>query len=237
MDYGRLIEEAREKAREVENASSLPQVDLKKYIDYTLLKPEATYDDIINLCNTAIKRQYFGVCVNPHYASFIREHLKPAGIATCAVVGFPLGATLKKVKMYETELLLNAGMNEIDMVMNIGAFKSGEYKFVEEEIKAIASIHPHVKVIIETALLTDEEKITATKIVVNSGARFVKTSTGFSKGGATYFDVALLRMAAGNSIGVKAAGGIRTVDKALRMIMAGADRIGTSTDLLGNEEK
>ncbi len=237
MDYGKLIEEARERAKEAETAQSLPRVDLKKYIDYTLLKPEATYQDVINLCNTAIKRQYFGVCVNPHYASFAKEHVKAAGITTCAVVGFPLGATLKKVKMYETELLLNAGIEEIDMVMNIGAFRSGEYRFVEEEIRAVASIHPHVKVIIETALLTDEEKIKATKIVVNAGARFVKTSTGFSRGGATYFDVALLRLAAGNSIGVKAAGGIRSADRALRMIMAGADRIGTSTDLLGNEEK
>jgi len=236
MDYGKIIEEARKRAEEAESTTSLPQVDLRKFIDYTLLKPEATRSDIEKLVETAIKRKYYSVCVNPHYASLIKDRTRSTEIATCAVVGFPLGATLKKVKMYETELLLHAGIDEIDMVMNIGAFKSGEYSFVEEELRAVASIHPHVKVIIETALLTDEEKITATKIVVNSGAQFVKTSTGFSKGGATYFDVALLRIVAGNTIGVKAAGGIRTVEKALRMILAGADRIGTSTDLLAENE-
>ncbi len=232
MDSRQLIEEARQKALKAENAQKLPDVRLNEFIDYTLLKPEARYEDIINLCNTAIKREYYSVCVNPFYASFAREHVRMTNVKACAVVGFPLGANTTKVKMYETELLLSAGMDEVDMVMNIGAFKSGEYKLVEDEIRSITSIHPSVKVIIETALLTDEEKITATKIVMNAGARFVKTSTGFSKGGATLFDVALLRLVAGNHIGVKASGGIRTKEKALRMILAGADRIGTSTDLL-----
>ncbi|MDI6889139.1 MAG: deoxyribose-phosphate aldolase [Methanocellales archaeon] len=201
---------------------------LAKTIDHTLLRSDATADDIRRLCIEAKEYHFASVCVNPIHVSLATGLLKKTDIKVCTVIGFPLGATTSDVKAFEAKNAIENGAREVDMVMNIGAFKSGDYDVVKKDIKAVvdAADGRIVKVIIETGLLTDEEKIKACQLVKEAGADFVKTSTGFY-GKATVRDVALMRKAFGK--GVKASGGIRTWKDAIALIKAGATRIGTST--------
>jgi deoxyribose-phosphate aldolase len=205
---------------------------INEYIDHTILKPEATESQIINLCNEAKEYAFKSVCVNPYYVPLVSNELKKSRVKTCAVIGFPLGATNCEIKSFETHTLIFSGAQEIDMVINIGALKDGLYDVVEDEIWAVTAAAKDkalVKVIIECCLLTDEEKIKACQISMKAGAGFVKTSTGFSTGGATLKDVALMKSIVGDRAGVKASGGIRDYKTALAMITAGATRIGTSS--------
>lgn len=207
-------------------------MDIAQFIDHTLLKPDATESDITKLCEEAKKYHFASCCVNPYWVSLVSNLLSGSGIKTCSVVGFPLGASHTMVKYSEAERCVRDGTEEIDMVMNIGAFKSGNLSLVSNEIKEIVRrTEVLVKVIIETCLLTTDEKIEATKIIMDGGAHFVKTSTGFSKYGATVEDVKLLKGVVGKRIGVKASGGIRTYQQAMDMIEAGATRIGTSASV------
>jgi len=204
-------------------------------IDHTLLKPDATEAQIAQLCHEARKYNFAAVCVNPTHVKLCAQLLKGSAVRVCTVVGFPLGATPTEVKAYETRQAIDDGATEIDMVINIGALKSKDYALAARDVATVvATAHAGgaiVKVIIEAALLTDEEKVIASKLCKEAGADFVKTSTGFSSGGATVHDVALIRRAAGPSIGVKAAGGIRTYADAQQMIEAGATRIGASASV------
>ena len=205
--------------------------ELAQYLEHTLLKPEATVADIINLCEEAKKNQLGGVCINPCYVALARHLLSGTGVKVITVIGFPLGATYPEVKELEAKMAADNHADEIDMVMNISAFKTGDYQAVENEIKrVVAAAAPSlVKVIIETALLTDAEKRKACQLVIAGGAQFVKTSTGFAKSGATVSDVRLLKEEIGNAaLGIKAAGGIRDAATARAMLEAGATRIGTS---------
>ena len=205
--------------------------ELAQYLEHTLLKPEATVADIIQLCEEAKKYQLGGVCINPCYVALARHLLSGTGVKVITVIGFPPGATYPEVKELEAKMAADNHADEIDMVMNISAFKTGDYQAVENEIKrVVAAAAPSlVKVIIETALLTDEEKRKACQLVIAGGAQFVKTSTGFAKSGATVSDVRLLKEeSAGSGIGIKAAGGIRDAATAKAMLEAGATRIGTS---------
>ncbi len=207
--------------------------DLAKYIDHSLLKPTATYQDIERICNEAIEYGFYSVCINPFHVRRVREILKDSEVKICTVVGFPLGANTLKSKLIEATTAQMDGAHELDIVWNLGAFKSGDYVYVEEEIRTLvcyteSCIH---KIIVETAYLTDEEKIKAVEIVVNSGAEFIKTSTGFAPEGAKVEDVKLFKELAGNKVKIKAAGGIRDYETALKMIKAGADRLGTSHSL------
>ena len=205
--------------------------ELAQYLEHTLLKPEATVADIIKLCEEAKKYQLEGVCINPCYVALARHLLSGTGVKVITVIGFPLGATYPEVKALEAKMAADNHADEIDMVMNISAFKTGDYQAVENEIKmVVAAAAPSlVKVIIETALLTDEEKRKACQLVITGGAQFVKTSTGFAKSGATVSDVRLLKEeSTGSGIGIKAAGGIRDAATAKAMLEAGATRIGTS---------
>lgn len=204
---------------------------LAQYLEHTLLKPEATVADIIKLCEDAKKYQLRGVCINPCYVALARHLLAGTGVKVITVIGFPLGATYPEVKALEARMAAENHADEIDMVMNISAFKTGDYQAVESEIKLVvgAAVPFPVKVIIEAALLTDEEKRKACQLVIAGGAQFVKTSTGFAKSGATVSDVRLLKEeTAGSGLGIKAAGGIRDAVAAKAMIEAGATRIGTS---------
>ena len=207
-------------------------MSIAKYLEHTLLKPEATVTDIMKLCAEAKEYNLGGVCVNTCYAGLARHLLTGTDVKIVTVVGFPLGADRSEVKALATKLAVDEDhVDEVDMVMNMSAFKSGNYDGVVEDIAAVVeAAKPYaVKVIIETCLLTDEEKVKACELVAKGGAAFVKTSTGFSKGGATTHDVAILaREAKRYGIGVKAAGGIRDYETAKAMIAAGADRIGTS---------
>jgi deoxyribose-phosphate aldolase len=204
-------------------------------IDHTLLKPEATYDQIAQLCEEAREYGFTAVCVNPTNVKLAAELLKGSPVAVCTVIGFPLGATLPEVKAYEAQQTIHHGATEIDMVINIGALKSEDYELVEQDIAAVArTCHDNgaiCKVIIEAALLTEEEKITACQLAKKAGSDYVKTSTGFGPGGATVEDVTLMRRVIGPSMGIKAAGGIRTLETAKKMIEAGATRIGTSSSV------
>ncbi len=206
-----------------------------KYIDHTLLKADTTSDQIANICYEAKNYHFASVCVNPWYVKLCAEILKNTDIKVSTVVGFPLGMTTTEVKRFESHEALKNGAKEIDMVMNIGALKGKNLKVVQQDIQTIVSeAHPSgalVKVIIETCLLTQEEKITSCEIVKNAGADFVKTSTGFSTGGATVADVALMKRIVGPNIGVKASTGIRTLDDFLSLIKAGATRFGTSAGI------
>ena len=201
-------------------------------IDHTLLKPDATPDEIAQLAYEARKFSFATVCVNPTHVRLAAELLKDSEVKVCTVIGFPLGATQPEVKAFETEDAIRDGATEIDMVINIGALKSRDYKLVARDIKAVVDIaHPQgalVKVILETALLTDEEKIAGSLLAREAGADFVKTSTGFGPGGATVEDIALMRRAVGPSMGVKASGGIKNLADAEGMVQAGATRIGAS---------
>jgi deoxyribose-phosphate aldolase len=210
------------------------QPSLAGMIDHTLLKPEATHDQVAQLCYEARKHGFATVCVNPTHVPLAAQLLRGSPVGVCTVVGFPLGATPPDVKAYEAQLSLDQGATEIDMVINIGALKSKDYEMVARDIRAVVRVcHAHtppalVKVIIEAALLTDEEKIAACLLAKESGADYVKTSTGFASGGATVADVALMRRTVGPAMGVKAAGGVRTRDEANAMVAAGATRLGAS---------
>lgn len=202
------------------------------WIDHTLLKPEASAVQIRNLCQEAVQHHFAAVCVNPAFVPLARGLLVDSKVAVCTVVGFPLGATLPTYKVFETLASLQAGAQEIDMVLNIGAMKGQAYGLVWNDIEAVVQIAHHggaiVKVILENALLTRREKILGCLISKAAGADFVKTSTGFGPGGATQEDVELMRRVVGPKIGVKAAGGIRSLEDAQGMIRSGANRIGAS---------
>jgi deoxyribose-phosphate aldolase len=211
---------------------ALSAEQLARYIDHTLLKPEASRDQILKLCREAVEHHFASVCVNPCWVRLCAEALRGSEVKVCTVIGFPLGATLSTVKAFEAEECIRQGAGEVDMVINIGALKTGDRQYVEDDIRAVVerahALGALVKVIIETVLLTQEEKVLACRLSQAAGADFVKTSTGFAGGGATVEDVALMRQVVGDAMGVKAAGGIRTYADALRMIQAGANRLGTS---------
>lgn len=204
---------------------------LNKYIDHTLLKPDASQEQIMNLIEEATEHDFASVCVNPTWVAFAAQALKGTDVKVCTVIGFPLGANTPEVKAFEAEDAIQNGVDEIDMVINIGALKSQDYELVEKDIRAVveAAKGTLVKVIIETCLLTDDEKVKACQIAQKAGADFVKTSTGFSTGGATVVDVALMRKTVGPNMGVKASGGARSYEDALAFIKAGATRIGASS--------
>ncbi|MDO4377568.1 MAG: deoxyribose-phosphate aldolase [Erysipelotrichia bacterium] len=206
---------------------------LNKYIDHTLLKPEATHKQIEELCHQALKYDFASVCVNSCYASYCYQLLKDSDVKVCCVVGFPLGACDSKTKAFETKQAIAAGAQEIDMVINIGLAKEHNWQAVKDDIAEVvnAAEGKTVKVIIETCLLTDDEKAEACICAMMADATFVKTSTGFSKSGATVEDVFLMKSVVGKKCQVKAAGGIRTYDDALKMIEAGADRLGCSSSV------
>ena len=214
------------------NASGGPAGSVASMIDHTLLKPDATRKDIEQLCREAADYKFATVCVNPTWVSTCAQLLRGTGVLVTSVVGFPLGATTPDVKHYETRRAIFDGAREIDMVINIGALKSGDLRLVERDIEGVASPCRESgavsKVIIEAALLTDEEKITACTLAKAAGADFVKTSTGFASGGATAADVALMRRVVGEQMGVKAAGGVRDLEGLKAMIAAGATRVGAS---------
>ena len=209
---------------------SLTREELASYIDHTLLKPEASREQIRAVCEEAKQYHFASVCVNPCWVPLIAEELKDSGVSVCCVIGFPLGASLSSVKAFEAREAVAAGAQEIDMVINVGAVKSGGWELVREDIAAVnaAKGTAKLKVIIETCLLTDEEKVRVCQIAKEAGADFVKTSTGFSTGGATVHDVELMRKTVGPEMGVTASGGVRTLADALAMIEAGASRLGAS---------
>ncbi len=206
---------------------------LASFIDHTLLKPEATPAEIEKLCTEAIQYQFSSVCIQPSYVELSSSLLRNTNVKVCTVIGFPTGATTTTVKQAEAEEALHNGAQELDMVIHIGMLKVGKIDYVKNDILSIVSTakpsHAIVKVIIETCLLTDDEKQLACRIAMEAGADYVKTSTGFSKGGATVEDVQLIRRVVGASMGVKASGGVRTREQALTMIAAGATRLGTSS--------
>lgn len=207
---------------------------INRYIDHTLLKPESTQEQIDHLIAEAKRHNFASVCVNPTWVSYSAKQLADSDVNVCTVVGFPLGANTSAVKAFEAKDAIANGADEVDMVINIGRLKSGQYQEVQDDIKAVvdASGDKLVKVIIETCLLTKEEKIKACQLSVAAGADYVKTSTGFSTGGATVADVSLMRQTVGSNIGVKASGGARSLKDALAFVEAGATRIGTSSGVV-----
>jgi deoxyribose-phosphate aldolase len=208
--------------------------DVAKYIDHTLLKPEATQDQFEQLCDEAAEFSFYSVCVNSYWVEFCARRLRGKAVKICSVIGFPLGAMDSRSKAFETRGAIDNGASEIDMVINVGALKSGDLMTVEKDINAVARACRSttvLKVIIETCLLTDDEKVLACEISKGAGAQFVKTSTGFSKGGATAHDIALMRRVVGPSMGIKASGGVRTYEDARLMIESGATRIGASASV------
>jgi deoxyribose-phosphate aldolase len=239
---GECVIKCEDKIKEVVNAgasrltSTLGNVDMStdiaKLIDHTLLKADATQDQIAQLCYEARKFGFAAVCVNPTHVKLCSQLLQGSQVHVCTVVGFPLGATPPEVKAYETQQAIDDGATEVDMVINIGALKSKDYALVERDVAMVArACHTGgaiLKVIIEAALLTDEEKVIACQLAKAAGAEYVKTSTGFGPGGATAHDVALMRQAVGPGLGVKAAGGIKNLADAKEMVAAGATRIGAS---------
>lgn len=208
---------------------------IARLIDHTLLRPEAVHADIVELCRQALENNFASVCLNPYWVPFAASQLAGTEVKVCTVVGFPFGANSTETKVAETEDALRAGAQEIDVVLNIGALRDGEEETVEEEIGLVAAVCHRagaiLKVILETALLSDEQKTTACTLAKNAGADFVKTSTGFGPSGATAHDVALMRRAVGGEIGVKASGGIRSLDDLLSMLDAGATRIGATASV------
>jgi deoxyribose-phosphate aldolase len=213
------------------DAEDVPR-DLAKFIDHTLLRPDATADEIDTMCDEALEFGFASVCINPTWVKRSAERLRGSEVKVCTVIGFPLGATPPEIKATEARRALRDGAREVDMVINIGALKSGDLDLVLADIeKVVDAAHEGgaiAKVILETALLTDEEKVIAASLAKKAKADFVKTSTGFSGGGATVYDVALMRETVGPSMGVKASGGVRTLEDAEDMIAAGATRIGAS---------
>ncbi|MED1468297.1 deoxyribose-phosphate aldolase [Bacillus salipaludis] len=207
-------------------------VKIAAMIDHTLLKPDATRQQIETLCQEAKEYKFFSVCVNPGWVKTCSDLLNGSDVKVCTVIGFPLGATTSETKAFETKNAIDHGADEVDMVINIGALKDHNDQLVESDIRAVvdaAEARALTKVIIETSLLTQEEKIRACQLAVQAGADFVKTSTGFSSGGATIEDIALMRQTVGPELGVKASGGVRSTEDALKMIEAGATRIGASS--------
>lgn len=212
----------------------MQRAELAKRIDHTLLGPVAGREAVRTLCEEALQFGVASACVSPYYAGLVHELLKGSDVKTCVVIGFPHGMNTSEAKAFEAQKAIAAGADELDMVINVGALKDGAYAAVSEDIRAVCvaaakAPHPvHVKVILEMALLSEEEKVAGATIAKAAGAHFVKTSTGFGPGGATVEDVALLRATVGDDMGVKAAGGIRDAQTAMAMIDAGADRIGAS---------
>ncbi|MGC4123138.1 MAG: deoxyribose-phosphate aldolase [Myxococcales bacterium] len=206
---------------------------MSRYIDHTLLKPEATHEEIVKLCNEARQYGFATVCVNSANVGLAAQLLKGCGTVAIAVVGFPLGAALPSAKAFEAREAVRCGAKEIDTVINIGALKSHDYKLVFDDIKAVVEAvrGVPVKVILETSQLDTEEKIIGCALSKAAGAAFVKTSTGFAKGGATVEDVALMRRIVGEDMGVKASGGVRSLDDAQKFVAAGADRLGASASV------
>jgi len=203
-------------------------------IDHTLLKPDATKEMIKVLCNEALEYKFGAVCVNPYHVELCKEILNGSSVKIATVIGFPLGANTKEVKAYETIDAINNGADEIDMVINIGALKDKDYKAVKDDIEAVVNASRTkaiVKVIIETCLLTDEEKKKACELAMEAGADFVKTSTGFSTGGATVADVKLMKSIVGDKLEIKASGGVRDLKASKEMIEAGATRLGSSSGI------
>lgn len=207
-------------------------MELNRMIDHTILKPEATEAAVQKIIDEAKEYNFFSVCINPCWVAFASEQLADTDVAVCTVIGFPLGANTPEVKAYEAADAIKNGANEVDMVINIGALKSQQYDYVRQDIQGVvdaAKGKALVKVIIETALLTDEEKVKACELAKEAGADFVKTSTGFSTGGAKVADIRLMRETVGPDMGVKASGGVHNAEEAQAMIEAGATRIGAST--------
>ncbi|WP_270568080.1 deoxyribose-phosphate aldolase [Clostridium beijerinckii] len=216
-------------------------MNIAKYIDHTILKPEATEEDVKRLCREAKEYNFASVCVNGCYAKLVSTELAGSEVKTCVVVGFPLGAMTKEAKAFETSQAIENGASEIDMVINVGALKDKNYSLLKEDIEAVVNAAKGkalVKVIIETCLLSDEEKVKVCEIAKEAKADFVKTSTGFSTAGATKEDIALMRKTVGPDLGVKASGGVRDFKAAMEMINAGASRIGSSNSIaIANESK
>jgi deoxyribose-phosphate aldolase len=210
-----------------------PKLEMARWIDHTQLKPDTTQEQIENICAEAREHNFASVCLNPTWVSLAHKLLRGTDVKVCTVIGFPLGATLPEVKATETRHVIEQGAHEVDMVINIGALKSGDLQLVEHDIRSVvrAAGRRTVKVILETCLLNDEEKVAACTIAQRAGANFVKTSTGFSSGGATVTDVALMRKVVGPAMGVKASGGVRSYDEACKMVEAGATRIGASASV------
>lgn len=208
-------------------------MNLNKYIDHTNLKPNANKEDIVTLIEEAKKYHFMSVCIQPTWVKLASELLSNTDVKVCTVIGFPHGSNTPKVKAFETKDAILNGANEVDMVINVSAVKSNNWELVEEDIKSVVDVakayHVLSKVIIETCLLTTDEKIKVCQIAKQVGADFVKTSTGFSTGGATIEDVALMRLTVGTQMGVKASGGIRSKEDAVKMVTAGANRLGASS--------
>lgn len=205
-------------------------MELNRMIDHTLLKPEATRQQVKNLCEEALEYNFKSVCINPFWVSYAKDILKDSEVSVCTVIGFPLGANTTSVKAFEAKEAISKGADEVDMVINIGLLKSREYDLVKEDIEAVVKEAKDkiVKVIIETCLLSEEEIVKACELAVKSGADFIKTSTGFSLSGAKKEDVNLMRKTVGEKLGVKASGGIRDLQTAIAMIENGATRLGVS---------
>ncbi len=205
-----------------------------KYIDHTLLKPEVTGKEIAELCEEAHENGFFSVCIQPSWVKTAAEKLAESEVKVCTVIGFPHGATTSEVKAFETKDAIANGADEVDMVINIGQLKAGNLDYVKEDIKSVvdaANKEALVKVIIESSLLNEDEIITVSKLCKEAGADFVKTSTGFNGGGATVEAVALMRLTVGEDMGVKASGGVRSAEDAMKMIEVGATRIGASSGI------
>ncbi len=208
--------------------------DLARMIDHTILKADATEMEVEKLCTEALEYNFASVCINPSMVEKAANMLKGSDVKVCTVIGFPLGATTTEVKAFETEDVIKKGATEVDMVINIGKLKEGNIEYVKKDIEAVVNAAKGkalTKVIIETCLLTDEEKVTACKLSKEAGADFVKTSTGFSTGGATASDIKLIRETVGPDLGVKASGGVRSLEDAMAMIENGATRIGASASI------
>ncbi len=239
MDINEIIRQVTEEvyskyggAQSASAGDDLSPAAMAKYIDHTILKPEASLDAVTRVCDEAKKFKFASVCVNPSYIGYVARQLEGSGVAPCCVIGFPLGACTPEAKGFETTDAVNNGAKEVDMVVNVGAIKSGDWKLVKRDIEAVVNAargRALVKVIIETCLLTDEEKVKVCAVAKLVGADFVKTSTGFSTGGATAEDVKLMRETVGSELGVKASGGVKTYQDAVNMIRAGANRLGTSS--------
>lgn len=217
-----------------QSSTQISPAELAGYIDHTLLKPEAIESQFEQLCSEAVKYKFKSVCVNSSWVPFVAKKLRGSGIIICSVIGFPLGGMDTRSKAFEARSAIANGATELDMVINVGALKSGNLKLVEEDIRAIKRACRSttlLKVILETGLLTDAEKILACEISKKAGADFVKTSTGFSGSGATVQDIALMRRIVGPNMGVKASGGIKTFDQAVALIDAGANRLGCGSSI------
>ena len=237
---GEVVDAAVVSQEDIDNSDGF-ECPLNSCIDHTLLKADASVEQIIQLCSEAREYKFASVCVNSCWVRLCAEQLRGSDVAVCTVVGFPLGAMIPEAKAFEAEEAISNGATEVDMVINIGALKSKDYRMVAKDINDVAkAVHDRgalLKVIIETCLLTQEEKVIACLLAKNAGADYVKTSTGFSTAGATVEDVALMRKVVGDELGVKAAGGIRDRETAEKMIEAGADRIGASAGIKICSEK